>query len=67
MGALAATFMFIFPGLCFLFNSANESYNENVNQSLNLCLISSVYITTGVFIMGLVITQSLCKDFNFIF
>jgi sodium-coupled neutral amino acid transporter 7/8 len=72
LGALAATFMFIFPGLCLVLMILNDT--ENLIESINstaiyrrrpklLLFIAIFYILIGTFIIGLVITQSLQKDF----
>lgn len=75
LGALAATFMFIFPGLCLLLlvlDSGESSVLESINssemyrrKSRLLLLVAVFYITLGTFIIGLVVAQSLQKDFNF--
>ena len=62
LGALAATFMFIFPGLCLFFIAIERNNYEK--RTILLYAISFMYIVVGVFIMGLVLTQSIYKDFN---
>ena len=72
LGALAATFMFIFPGMCLLLMILNS---DNLIESINsdaiyrrrpklLLSIAIFYILVGTFIIGLVVTQSLQKDFS---
>ncbi|CAF0958885.1 unnamed protein product, partial [Brachionus calyciflorus] len=74
LGALAGTFMFIFPGLCLMFYALNK--DNNVVESINnesmsrrkqnlLLLIAIFYITIGTFIIGLVVTQSFLSDINY--
>ena len=62
LGALAGTFMFIFPGLCLLFIAIER--NDYSNKTILIYSISFMYIVVGVFIMGLVLTQSIYKDLN---
>lgn len=62
MGALAGTFMFIFPGLCLLFIAIER--NDYSNKTIFIYSLSFMYIVVGAFIMGLVLTQSIYKDFN---
>lgn len=75
LGALAGTFMFIFPGLCLMFYALerNQTMSTLVDQNDQkkfrrtttlLIIISVFYVTFGSFIMGLVITQSLMKDLS---
>ena len=65
LGALAATFMFIFPGLCILMVAFESNFQIKLpKRSWLLIGLSVVYVAIGTFIVGLVVTQSILHDFK---
>jgi solute carrier family 38 (sodium-coupled neutral amino acid transporter), member 7/8 len=66
LGALAAAFMFIFPGLCILTVGFENNFLIKLPiRSWLLIFASIIYVALGTFIVGLVVTQSVLHDFNF--
>ena len=63
LGALAATFMFIFPGLCILTVAFESNFLVKLPvRALLLIIVSVTYVAIGTFIVGLVVTQSILHD-----
>ncbi|CAF3984853.1 unnamed protein product, partial [Rotaria sp. Silwood1] len=62
LGALAASFIFIFPGLCLYFHiEENWIYSWQNILSISLAIF---YIAIGVFVTLLTLVQSLMMDIS---
>ena len=67
LGALAATFMFVFPGLCILTVGLENNFLIQLStRSWMLIVVAVAYVTIGTFIFGLVVSQSVLHDFKFL-
>lgn len=64
LGSLAAVFIFIFPGFCLLELTLWRDTYFYSSFSKILIIVGGLFITTGFFIFGLVITQSLQLTLN---
>ncbi|CAG5126479.1 unnamed protein product [Candidula unifasciata] len=64
LGALAAVFIFIFPGLCLLKAMQNriESDIEQPRKVYALKAFAIIFLIVGAFIFGLTFTQAIMKD-----
>ena len=62
LGALAASFIFIFPGLCLYFH-VEQSWTNSWQDRLSIS-IGIFYVAVGVFITALTLVQSLIADIN---
>jgi len=62
LGALAASFIFIFPGLCLFFH-VEESWINSWGNIISIS-IAIFYVACGVFITVLTLLQSLISDIN---
>jgi len=62
LGALAASFIFIFPGLCLYFHiERNWIYSH---QNLFAIIVAIFYVAVGVFVTMLTLVQSLMADIH---
>ncbi len=62
LGTFATLFVFIFPGICFSSAILCKDKNLYLLKDRIYIFIASLYITLGVFIFGLTLTQSIRKN-----
>ncbi|KAL4234026.1 hypothetical protein ACF0H5_005680 [Mactra antiquata] len=60
LGAFAAVFIFIFPGMCMLVSTMNQVKEDNIWTKSRKCRVisSCCFMTLGTFIFGLTLAQS---------
>ncbi|KAL3860332.1 hypothetical protein ACJMK2_010471 [Sinanodonta woodiana] len=66
LGTLAATFIFIFPGMCLLVTNLKEVREKGTWSRKNrfLFAVSAAFLILGAFIFGLTLTQSIMNDID---
>ncbi|KAJ8303160.1 hypothetical protein KUTeg_019556 [Tegillarca granosa] len=62
LGAFAAIFIFIFPGMCLLSTVLNDTTDKWVRRFRSVVIFSCTFIILGAFIFGLTLSQSIVKD-----
>ena len=62
LGALAASFIFIFPGLCLYFHTEEQWIYSW--QNMFAITVAIFYVAVGVFVTALTLVQSLMADIH---